>query len=108
MRQMWLEFDNEQFEANRPDEDSAFCGFLNVKVANDNSGGDSERTVITFDTGGHGGSDLEVRFKEGQQQYQVNTTELEITMYGTFEAGSFFQALQNLMTVYKLKRTLGE
>jgi len=106
-RKQWLDFDHEKFEEarTRDGEDSAFYGFLNVTVTNDNVGGDSEETVITFDTGGHGGSYIRV----GTDDLQDFTSgKVTLTLYGGLEATAFFSAMENLIHCYKLRTTIGE
>jgi hypothetical protein len=106
-RKQWLDFDHEKFEEarTRDGEDSAFYGFLNVTVTNDNTGGDSEETVITFDTGGHGGSYIRV----GTDDLQDFTSDkVTLTLYGGLEATAFFSAMENLTHCYKLRTTIGE
>jgi hypothetical protein len=106
----WLEFDNEQFEesvAVSTNQDSNFYGFLNVAVTNDNSGGNDEKTVITFDTDGHGGSPIEILAEEYSEVVRFNTGKLQITLYGGMEAGSFFSALKNLVTCYEQRVKIG-
>ena len=106
----WLDFDNEKFEQlkTRDGEDSAFYGFLNVTVTNDNMGGDSEETVITFDTGGHGGSHMRVEARDYPEDYELSTEKVTITLYGGMEARAFFSAMENLVHCYKLRTTIGE
>ena len=106
----WLDFDNEKFEKakTRDGEDSAFYGFLNVTVTNDNTGGDSEETVITFDTGGHGGSGMDIMVKNFPEDYDSNSEKITIVLYGGTEAGAFFSAMENLVHCYKLRTTIGD
>jgi hypothetical protein len=106
----WLNFDNEKFEQakTRDGEDSAFYGFLNVSVTNDNQGGDSEETVITFDTVGYGGTDMTIEADGRPDDYDFSTGKIKITLYGGMEAGSFFSAMENLIHCYKLRATIGE
>ena len=106
----WLDFDNEKFEQlkTRDGEDSAFYGFLNVTVTNDNTGGDSEEPVITFDTGGHGGSGMDIMVKNFPEDYDSNSDKITIVLYGGMEAGAFFSAMENLVHCYKLRTTIGE
>jgi len=106
-RKQWLDFDHEKFEEarTRDGEDSAFYGFLNVTVTNDNVGGDSEETVITFDTGGHGGSHIRV---ETDDPHDFTSYKVTLTLYGGLEARAFFSAMENLIHCYKLRATIGE
>ena len=108
----WLQFDNEEFENNQQ-EDSEHHDFLNIKVTNDAKGGDSEQTVITFDTGSYGGADMTV--SADNAGVRVNTTEslfdtgkISITLWGAWEAQSFFAAMKNLIHCYELRQKLGE
>jgi hypothetical protein len=106
----WLDFDHEKFEDAkvRGDEESTFYGFLNITVTNDNQGGDSEKTVIIFDTGGHGGSHMRVEARDYPEDYELSTEKVTITLYGGMEAGAFFSAMENLIHCYKLRATIGE
>jgi hypothetical protein len=107
---MWLDFDHEKFEKAkvRGDEESEFYGFLNVTVTNDNMGGDSEETVITFDTGGHGGSGMDLMAKNFPEDLDTNSDKITIVLYGSMEAGAFFSAMENLVHCYKLRSTIGD
>lgn len=106
----WLEFDHEKFEEakTRGEEDSAFYGFLNVTVTNDNEGGNSEETVITFDTGGYGGSHIRVEADSYPEDLDFTSDKVVLTLYGGIEAGAFFSAMENLVHCYKLRTTIGE
>jgi hypothetical protein len=107
---MWLTFDHEKFEEAKAKgaEDSAFYGFLNIKVTNDNSSGDSEETVIIFDTGGHGGSHIRVETNDFPSGQDFTADKVVLTLYGGMEAGAFFSAMENLITSYKLRSTIGD
>jgi len=61
--EQWLDFDHEKFEGLKvkDGEESWFQGFLNMSVTNDRGGGNQERTVVTFDTHGHGGNPMNVQ-----------------------------------------------
>ena len=61
--EQWLDFDHEKFEGLKvkDGEESWFQGFLNMSVTNDCGGGNQERTVVTFDTHGHGGNPMNVQ-----------------------------------------------
>jgi hypothetical protein len=109
-RKQWLDFDHEKFEEarTRDGEDSAFYGFLNVTVTNDNTGGDSEETVITFDTGGHGGSHVRVEADSYPEDLDFTSDKVVLTLYGGLEATAFFSAMENLTHCYKLRTTIGE
>ena len=106
----WLDFDHEKFEEakTRDGEDSAFYGFLNVTVTNDNTGGDSEETVITFDTGGHGGSHIRVEADSYPEDLDFTSDKVVLKFYGGMEASAFFSAMENLIHCYKLRATIGE
>lgn len=106
----WLDFDHEKFEQSkvRGDGESEFYGFLNVSVTNDNEGGNSEETVITFDTGGHGGSYMRVEARDYPEDYELSTEKVTITLYGGMEAGAFFSAMENLVHSYKLRTKIGD
>lgn len=106
---MWLDFDHEKFEEakTRGVEESTFYGFLNIKVTNDNSGGDSEETVITFDTGGHGGSHIYVDADDFPEEQNFTSSKVTLTLFGGMEATAFFAAMENLITCYKLRSTIG-
>jgi hypothetical protein len=106
----WLEFDNEKFEEakTRGEEESEFYGFLNVTVTNDAEGGNSELTVITFDTKGHGGADIFVEGESFPSDYDFTSGKVTLTLYGRMEAGAFFSAMENLVQCYKLRRTIGD
>jgi hypothetical protein len=107
---MWLDFDHEKFEQAkvRGDGESEFYGFLNVTVTNDNMSGDSEETVITFDTGGHGGSHIRVETNDFPSGQDFTADKVTLTLYGGMEAGAFFSAMENLITSYKLRSTIGD
>ena len=107
---MWLDFNHEKFEQAkvRGDGESEFYGFLNVTVTNDNMGGDSEETVITFDTGGHGGSGMDLMAKNFPEDLDTNSNKITIVLYGGIEAGAFFSAMENLVHCYKLRSTIGD
>jgi hypothetical protein len=106
----WLDFDNEKFEDAkvRGEEQSEFYGFLNVSVTNDNQGGNSEETVIIFDTGGHGGTDVFVEAEGFPSDYDFTSGKVKLTLYGGMEASAFFSAMENLVHSYKLRRTIGD
>ena len=105
----WLDFDHEKFEhakvANA--EESAFWEFLNITVTNDCAGGDGEKTVITFDTGGYGGSHIAVDAKGFPDDYNFTSDKVQLTLYGGMEAQAFFSAMENLVHCYKLRTTIG-
>ena len=107
---MWLDFDHEKFEQAKVKGDgkSEFYGFLNVTVTNDNMGGDSEETVITFDTVGHGGSGMDLMAKNFPEDLDTNSNKITIVLYGGMEAGAFFSAMENLVHCYKLRSTIGD
>jgi hypothetical protein len=106
----WLDFDHEKFEKakTRGDGETAFYGFLNISVTNDNSGGDGEETVITFDTGGHGGSHIRVEAEDYPNDLDFTSDKVVLTLYGGMEADAFFSAMENLVHCYKLRTTIGE
>jgi len=106
----WLDFDHEQFEASvaaSTQQDTNFFGYLNVSVINDNTGGDSEETVITFDTGGQGGTDIEVRVENYKNAQTLTGDKVQITLYGGLEAASFFSAMKNLVACYEQRVMIG-
>jgi len=106
----WLDFDHEKFERakTRGDGETEFYGFLNVTVTNDNTKGDSEETVITFDTGSHGGSGMDIMVKNFPEDYDSNSDKITIVLYGGMEAEAFFSAMENLVHCYKLRTTIGD
>ena len=106
----WLDFDNEKFEEakTRGDEPSYFYGFLNVTVTNDAEGGNSETTVITFNTGEYGGADIFVEADSFPDSYDFTSSKVKLTLYGGLEAGAFFSAMENLVHCYKLRATIGD
>ena len=102
-RLLWLDFDNVNYE------DSV--GFLNITVTNDNEGGDSECTTITFDTGGFGGAPMTVASDKGgdpNDNHLFDTGKVSVTLWGGIEANDFFAAMKNLIHSYELRQTLGE
>jgi hypothetical protein len=106
----WLNFDNEKFEQakTRGDGETAFYGFLNVSVTNDNQKGDGAETVITFDTGGHGGSHIRVEADSYPEDLDFTSDKVILTLYGSMEADAFFSAMENLAHSYKLRSTIGD
>lgn len=107
---MWLDFDHEKFEEAKAGgvDDSKFYGFLNIKVTNDNSGGNDEKTVIIFDTGGHGGSHVYVEADDFPEEQNFASDKVTLTFHGGMEARAFFAAMENLITCYKLRTKIGD
>lgn len=105
-QEWWLDFDHAKFEDWRGEDN--FYGFLNVQVKNDNSGGNSEKTVIVFDMDGYGGSEAKVEASGFPEDYDFTSGKITITLYGGMEAGAFFSAMKNLVTTYELKTKLGD
>jgi hypothetical protein len=107
--EQWLDFDHEKFEGLKvkDGEESWFQGFLNMSVTNDCGGGNQERTVVTFDTHGHGGNPMNVQAEAFPEDYDFSTDKIKITLCGSMEAASFFSAMENLVHCYKLKRIIG-
>jgi len=101
-RQMWLNFDNEKFSGEE------FSNFLNVQVTNDCTGGDSEETKITFDTGNHGGSHIRIQADGFPEDYDLTSEKITLTLYGGFEASAFFSAITNLAEHFKVRVTIGD
>ena len=103
----WLQFDNEEFETAKLNGEH-YYSLLNVAVTNDNQGGDSERTVITFDTYDYGGSEMIAVIQAAGRNYEFNATKISITLRGGYEAESFFTSMKNLIHCYELRQKLGE
>lgn len=105
----WLDFDHEKFEGLKvkDGEESWFQGFLNMSVTNDCEGGNSEKTVVTFDTHGHGGNPMSIEAEGDPEGFDFSSDKIKITLYGGMEARSFFSAMENLVHCYKLRTTIG-
>lgn len=106
-RPLWLDFDNEGFEKNQWGKEYTGC-FLNITVTNDNEGGNSECTTITFNTDDYGGAPMTVAGVNVKENYLFDTSRVSITLWGGWEASNFFAAMKNLIHSYELRQKLGE
>lgn len=105
-KKWWLDFDHETFEKSK--NTGEYYGFLNVQVKNDNCSGDSEETVIVFDTDGFGGSHTKVEAKGFPEDYEFTSSKITLTLYGGMEADAFFTAMENLVAARKLRKEIGD
>lgn len=108
-KEWWLVFDDAEFSKNAEQEN---YGFLNVQVYYDNCGGNQAETIIEFDTVGFGGNKIQIAVEDAHQYFDKNQNpiveagKVKLTIHGSCEADSFFNALGNLLKCYDMRSKL--
>ena len=73
---------------------------LNLCLTNDQSGGDSEETILTLDTESNGGTPMQVTIN-GEE---VEAGKVEIQIRGSWEFAALMQGMEEFLKYYHLRQ----